>query len=111
MIKEIFVNKCETKPRTFLCKCECGSKKIVKIRYLIRGKYPSCGCYAREATRISNKKRSDRSGLHHPLFTTWTMIVARCNYKKQTVYKYYGGRGIKVCDKWNPRITDKGKAF
>ena len=28
------------------------------------------------------------------------MMRSRCNSKKYTAYKYYGGRGIKVCPRW-----------
>lgn len=28
------------------------------------------------------------------------MIIARCENPKSSVYEYYGGRGIKVCERW-----------
>lgn len=33
-------------------------------------------------------------------FRIWTGIITRCYNEKSTVYKYYGGRGIKVSDRW-----------
>lgn len=30
----------------------------------------------------------------------------RCNNKNDTVYKYYGGIGIRVCDKWNDNYEE-----
>ena len=36
----------------------------------------------------------------HPLYTTWCGMKERCNRKENIAFKYYGGRGIKVCDKW-----------
>jgi hypothetical protein len=36
-----------------------------------------------------------------PTYNTWCAMKQRCNYKKSISYKHYGGRGIKVCDRWN----------
>ena len=37
----------------------------------------------------------------HPLYRAWKGMRERCNYKKHKDYKSYGGRGIKVCERWN----------
>lgn len=34
------------------------------------------------------------------IFGTWYDMVKRCNNSKNKSYKWYGGRGIKVCDRW-----------
>ena len=36
----------------------------------------------------------------HPLYPTWVMMIYRCNNPKSTLYKYYGARGITVCERW-----------
>lgn len=36
----------------------------------------------------------------HPLFKVWSSMKGRCYNEKDTHYKEYGGRGIKVCDEW-----------
>lgn len=33
-------------------------------------------------------------------YHTWATIKTRCYCKNSSAYKYYGGRGIKVCDRW-----------
>ncbi|MCF6777856.1 hypothetical protein L3V83_14910 [Thiotrichales bacterium 19X7-9] len=43
---------------------------------------------------------SKRSG-RHPLYCVWTDIKKRCNNHNSKIYKYYGERGIKVCDEWS----------
>lgn len=48
-------------------------------------------------------KKFVRSGLpskHKRLYVVWKGIKSRCYNESGTPYKYYGGRGIKVCDKW-----------
>ena len=37
----------------------------------------------------------------HQLYTTWIMMRQRCNNPKATNYRWYGARGIKVCERWN----------
>lgn len=37
----------------------------------------------------------------HPLYERWKGMRARCNRPTHSSYPQYGGRGIKVCDRWN----------
>lgn len=34
------------------------------------------------------------------LYNIWSGIKSRCFYKKYNRYKYYGGRGITMCEAW-----------
>lgn len=38
----------------------------------------------------------------HPLYGLWSSMLTRCYNKNSRGYKHYGGRGIKVCDRWSP---------
>ena len=40
---------------------------------------------------------------HTPIYSIWTGMVARCSNRRHTQWKDYGGRGITVCDRWNPK--------
>lgn len=40
-------------------------------------------------------------GQESPEYTTWASLKHRCNSPGNTHYKYYGGRGIRVCDRWS----------
>lgn len=43
-----------------------------------------------------------KHGLHaHPLYKTWNNIRSRCKNPNATKYKYYGGKGITVCEEWD----------
>ena len=36
----------------------------------------------------------------HPAYSTWEAMWQRCRNPKDARYKHYGGRGIKVCQRW-----------
>lgn len=35
-----------------------------------------------------------------PGYYSWKNMLMRCYYESHKAYKYYGGKGIKVCDRW-----------
>ena len=85
--------------RYWYCRCECGNKCEVKGTNLIKGRTTSCGC---------NKK-----GIHvtHGMtnsteYTIWTELKRRCNRSNHKDYVNYGGRGIRVCKRWEDSYTD-----
>jgi hypothetical protein len=83
--------------RKFNCLCECGNEKNITLNSLRMGQTISCGCYNKEVTI----KRSTSHGLsYHPLYFTWSNMKERCYNPKFKQYKDWGGRGIKVCDRW-----------
>jgi DNA-binding XRE family transcriptional regulator len=46
-----------------------------------------------------------------PLYKAWEAMRRRCNNSRYVQYKYHGGRGIKVCERWNTYVnfaTDVG---
>ena len=46
-------------------------------------------------------KKRERHGMHGTReYTSWCEMFTRCRNKKREKYKRYGGRGIKVCDRW-----------
>lgn len=74
----------------YLCKCACGLEKLVGASDLTDGKSTKC------RTCGSTKHGTSRLRLRH----IWKHIRARCANRKQRDYKYYGGRGITVCQEW-----------
>ena len=41
----------------------------------------------------------------HSLYMTWSNIKTRCYNKKRKDYKWYGAKGVNVCNEWlNPKI-------
>jgi hypothetical protein len=52
------------------------------------------------------------SNLGHPLYATWVNMRQRCNNPVNNRYRFYGERGITVCDRWanfNLFIEDMGE--
>jgi hypothetical protein len=35
-----------------------------------------------------------------PGYNSWRGMISRCHHKKDRVYRLYGGRGIRVCNRW-----------
>lgn len=94
------------------CKCDCGNESITGYSNLVNGGTRSCGCMEDE-NRIANMKKvlvertksvSDplEFGVisEHPLYSIWSSMIIRCYNSNRKTYKHYGGRGIKVCDRW-----------
>lgn len=84
-------------PVTWLCKCDCGIVREVVSTELLRGGAKSCGCGKSEFISESKKKHG---GKGTRLYIVWVGMRQRCENKNKSNYKYYGGRGIKVCDEW-----------
>jgi len=77
--------------------CDCGYKNIVAGYHLRRKDTKSCGCLSREKSSARWKKHG---GGRSPEYITWYHMIKRCTDKLNKDWKYYGGRGIKVCDRW-----------
>lgn len=80
----------------WLCRCDCGNKVVIRSNSLRMGATKSCGCLNRE--KPSNNIKHHMSGTK--LYYVWKEIKSRCLRENDDKYKYYGGRGIKVCKEW-----------
>lgn len=81
-----------------ICRCDCGTIKIVRDCSLRSGETISCGCLPREL----NRKRLMRHGLRKdPLYKVWKGMRERCNNPNFTNHHLYYDRGIRVCPEWN----------
>jgi hypothetical protein len=81
------------------CQCSCGVNKEIAQSCLLRGGSKSCGCFRLVWATTSQTLR----GAHRlPLKVQrcWWDIKQRCYNPKHVSWKYYGGRGITVCDRW-----------
>lgn len=79
------------------CRCSCGNMTTVDTCGLVSGKTKSCGCLHRErlmSGTVVHGGRKDR------LYKVYYNIRNRCLNPNSSDYRYYGGRGIKICDEW-----------
>jgi len=84
------------------CVCECGVEKEVMASALKTGNTKSCGCYQSERMASLMKTHGHASHVKppHPSYKIWDGIKQRCLNPKSKGFEHYGGRGIKICDRW-----------
>ena len=81
----------------WLCICDCGNEIVCEGSKLRNGHTTSCGCKRYKTL----KEMKTIHGMHNTrLYSVWNTMKYRCENKNAKEYKYYGGRGITVCDEW-----------
>lgn len=84
-----------------MCKCDCGSDHLVRVMKLRNGNTKSCGCL--RAANLSGKgggKHVVHSERSKALRAVWKSMISRCSNERYADYPVYGGRGIRVCERW-----------
>lgn len=84
----------------WICECQCEKKteRVVDGTNLRSGQSKSCWCVPIQKSRKTLTKHGLR---FHPLYSVWKGMKSRCNRKIDIAFGLYGGRGIKVCPRWN----------
>jgi hypothetical protein len=92
-----------TNKATWLCTCSCepGKTCVAVGSYMLNGTKVSCGCLGNEQNSLKHTKHGQTiGGVNSGAYSTWVGMVHRCTNSRSTVWKDYGGRGIKVCNRW-----------
>ncbi len=83
--------------RAWLCRCECGNVKPIRQSHLRAKISSSCGC----VNRINRLKSITKHGHSYSItYSSWAKLKQRCGNPNHTYFQDYGGRGIKVCERW-----------
>lgn len=81
----------------WLCRCECGTTKLIYVGQMRDGGTQTCGCGTSDLIRKSGTKHG-KTGTQ--LYSTWASMRKRCMNPKSRSFPRYGGRGIYVCKRW-----------
>ena len=81
--------------------CDCGRIKQVRSTSLTRDKRPTrcCGLAGCPVKKEVFKKKHGMSGTS--LYKCWVAMRQRCSNPDNQAFMNYGGRGIRVCERWN----------
>lgn len=89
---------CKNSHRFWLCACNCGNQKVIREDHFRSYRIKGCGC----SIGLGNLKHGHCAGGRYSSLTyrAWQGMFERCYNTKCHAYNNYGGRGIKVCDRW-----------
>jgi hypothetical protein len=92
-----YVGRSSSRKSLWKCQCNCGNVFITDISHLRSGHTHSCGC-------LQRRRAADYHTIHGQsktrLFGIWCNMRERCSNPAIRGYKWYGAKGIKVCDEW-----------
>lgn len=98
----------------WVCLCACGVEFIAMGSNIRQGHTRSCGCLAsenaramganpafiaRRAAKVTKHGHARRSG-DSPEYAVWLGMKSRCANPTDADYPGWGGRGVKVCERW-----------
>ena len=89
--------------RRVMCRCICGKETEADLYNVKSGAVKSCGCLVADIGRSSRTHGHTRkNGEHHtsPEYNSWLSMKSRCLKSSAHNFRYYGGRGIKICPQW-----------
>lgn len=99
VLERVGVNKHQES--LFRCRCDCGSETEATTHNLRRKSIQSCGCLRIDEGRKTGLT-AKRHGMHNtPTYITWQHMRYRCANPDDDAYRWYGAKGVEVCDEWN----------
>lgn len=100
--KCIFIKELDKKVyRMGLFICHCGNEFETSLPHLKNGNITECSICAKKTKTNTLIKRNTTHGMRYLAENSiWVDMRRRCQDEKRDDYKYYGGKGIKVCERW-----------
>lgn len=84
----------------WLCRCDCGQQAVKMAKYLRNGDTQSCGCEQRDMRAAGNPRQGNACNLRPREYTIWRSMKSRCYVRSSSNYRFYGAKGVRVCDRW-----------
>ena len=101
VVAKLYLPGSHGKPAWWECKCSCGKITAVRSKSLRTGDTTSCGCYRAEILAKPKPNGNRKHGMcGSSTYSTWSCMWSRCRNKNRRDFKYYGGRGVRVCKRW-----------
>lgn len=88
----------ENRNKIWKCKCSCGKIYFASTGWLNSGRSKSCGCLYEN---WKHRNKTSHGMTNTRFYKLYKAMKYRCQNKKNPAYKYYGARGIKICNNWN----------
>lgn len=90
----------------WLCRCECGNEILVSRSNLRSVNTRSCGClHVENGVKVGKGPHGKAHRTHGlgrtPEYNVWNGMRQRCENPNLLAWRHYGGRGIRVCDRWS----------
>lgn len=82
------------------CVCECGNTCDVGGKSLRTGDVRSCGCLRKESIAAIGRRAAKHGKTGTGAYESWAAMKYRCSNSNHMHFDNYGGRGIKVCERW-----------
>lgn len=95
----------------WLYRCDCGKEVVLRANTITyeakrykdtKPQFPSCGCKELEQKTKHGYRKAKNT---HPCYKVWHSIKDRCYNPNTPNYKWYGAKGVTMCDEWknNPQ--------
>lgn len=82
----------------WLCRCICGTHKLVRGTPLKSGKSTNCGCLQHKAQGARMRRHGMKGS---GAWNSWMAMRKRCRDPNNIGWRNYGARGIRVCKEWD----------
>lgn len=99
LIGEPFRKSDDSYIKLVLARCECGKEFFTQ--WYARRRTRSCGCQRKVPTRLRHGHCKKHTGVESSTYRSWRAMLQRCNNQNDKMFLRYGGRGIKVCERWS----------
>lgn len=99
-VKQLYSRSCRigNKKTLWTCECSCGNISNYSASNLVTGNSTCCLECRPEKQVVHGNSRRGKDSL---TYRSWQHMKDRCLNPNTDMWKYYGGRGIKVCDRWS----------